>query len=281
MEMAVQIEEFLAEKRRNKATATYDQYRVVLQTIFLRWCAGEITEPGLMTDKAMIRFSDYLRTRTHNGKPLSISTVRTYLRTVRIFLNWCGIAKGRFEQPRQPRRLIATLTRREIDLLERVADSERDRLMVRVLGDTGIRVSELLGLALGDLRENSHDRRYMIQVIGKGDKQREVAVSAAVFDRLKALGKSGGFIFKNQVGGSLDRHKLAKLIHQLGMKAKIDRRVWPHLFRHSYASYMLVKGVNPVVLQKTLGHESLAMISQTYSHILAEDSYDTLMNALK
>jgi integrase len=286
MDIAAQIDEFLAEKQRYKAAATYENYRVILQTLFLPWCGEEITDTEQMTDKAMDRFADYLGTRrTAKGKPLSIPSIRTYLRTVRIFLNWCGVAKGRFEMPAQPRRIVSTLSRREIDVLEKVASNERDRLIVRVLADTGIRVGELLGLTLGDLHHSDYERRWMIQVIGKGDKEREVPIPAPVYMRLKAYAKNGGFIFRTVTGNRLDRHRVDKIIQRLAKKAGIGRRVYPHLLRHSWATQqvknMKITGASLIDLQRTLGHTSLAMISQVYAHTTPPDSYDALMAGLK
>jgi integrase/recombinase XerD len=112
-----------------------------------------------------------------------------------------------------------------------------------------------------------------------------VAIPRETYERLERFAKHarGAYIFesKRTDGRQLDRHGVDKLVRNLSARANIAKRVYPHLLRHSYASHMIVKGINLVVLQKTLGHESLAMLSTTYGHVLAEDSHDDLMRALR
>jgi integrase/recombinase XerD len=292
VKLADQVDEFLTDKRR-KAPATRDQYAFVLERILLPWASKhEVTEAPQITDKALNRFTDHLlERRTEKGKPLSPATLQTYIRSVRIFLAWEDVPKGHYEPPRRPQRLREVLTREEVDRLERAAGDERDRLVVRLLADTGIRVSELLGLRPPDLRENSHDKQAFIRVVGKGDREREVAVPMATFRRVKVfadwLDEPTAYIFqgkRRRPRGEVERltrSGVDQLIHNLAAKAEIPKRVYPHLFRHSYATLMVNKGVNLVLIQKALGHSTLAMVSQVYSHSTAPDSYKALTEALK
>jgi integrase/recombinase XerD len=288
--IADRVAEFVAEKKKRKRPATYEWYQAVLETIFLPWCAANaISEPDQMTDKVMDRLADDLRKRARYGKPIAMATVRTYLRAVRVFLGWCGVPKGRFEMPAQPRRIVHTLTRQEIDLLERMADNERDKLIVRVLADTGVRISELLGLARGDLHANTYERKYLIQVIGKGDRQREVPIPKDTYLRLEKHAKAvgGGFIFRHhRVEKRLDKNYIGKMIRRLGHLAGFgERRIYCHLLRHSYATQqvkmMKHTGASLIDIQRTMGHTTLAMLTQVYSHTQPVDSYDQLMAGLK
>jgi integrase/recombinase XerD len=283
------VAEYLGEKSDRLSPAAISQYRYVLEGIWLPWCsANGVTEPAQVTDDTRRAFERSLKERP---RPLATETLRTYIRSVALFLRWADVAKGRYKPPKAPRRLLETLTPQEVDAMERAALDERDRLIVRVLADTGVRVSELLGLRAADLRENAHDRRYSLRVIGKGDKEREVPVPRPLFVRLKAYAENGGprtgYVFSGKrarAGGDVDRltpSGAAQLVRNLATRAKIKRRVYPHLFRHTYATRMLSAGMNPVVLQKILGHESLAMISQTYSHLVISDTYDAMVRALK
>jgi integrase/recombinase XerD len=283
--LADQIAIFL-EKKRRKSAATYEQYRFILERVLIPWCLDTgISDAAGLTDKAMERFTYHLETKCTTGKALSVASVRTYVRGVRIFLNWAKVPKGEFEPPHQPRRLVATLTRQEIDVLERVADTERDRLIVRVLADTGIRVSELLGLTLGDLKENSHDREYFIEVIGKGDKQREIGMPADTFKRLQKYAKEGGggFIFQNHYRTArLTRSGVDKMFRGLTKKANIPHRVYPHLMRHSFATQQIRTGhMSLIEIQNALGHSTLAMLSQVYAHVTAHSTYAKQMAGLK
>lgn len=281
-----QIDEYLRDKERDTSPKTVELYRAVLTRVFLPWCKRSgFEDAAALTDKAMNQFTDYLRGR--RAKPLSPVTIRSYSRDIRTFLNWAGVERGRYRMPKEPKRLLNVLSRAEIEAMEGKATNERDRLIVRVMGDTGIRVSELLGIRRIDLREGN--RSYLVRVIGKGNKEREVGLPEATYRRLKNFADpiradTPIFVGQRRRNGelvALTTSGARQVVKALAKAAHIDRRVWSHLFRHSYATHQLVRGVNPVILQKHLGHESLAMLSQTYSHILADDSYAALMAGLK
>ena len=272
-----QIADFLSEKQRKKSRATADQYRFVLERVFLPWAqTAGLYEASDCTDKVMDKFQDHLLSRT-----LSVASVRTYVRGVRIFLNWCGVAAGRFESVSDPQRLRDTLSRDEIQRLEKAAKTERDRLIVRVLADTGVRISELLGMRLRDLRE-THEHHTLIRVIGKGNKEREVTCPPDTFRRLRklAMAGEGDYIFMGE-RGRLTKNGAEQMMRKLAERAKIGRRVWPHLLRHTYATQQLRKGTNLVTLQRQLGHTSLAMVTQVYAHTTPDDGYDELMKGLR
>ena len=282
-----QVADFLSEKSRRKSQSTAEQYRFILERIFLPWAIAEgLYEVSDCTDKVMDRFQDSLLSRS-----LSVASVRTYIRGVRIFLNWSGVAAGRFEPVAEPQRLRDPLTKEEIKAVERKATSERDALIIRVLADTGIRISELLGLRLRDLREDGHTHHCFIRVIGKGNREREVGIPADTFRRLRklAMGDSRIYekelepaIFRGRGGKRLTRNGAGQIIRRLAKEARIGRKVHAHLFRHGFITQQLRAGkVDLVTLQKHVGHKTLAMISQTYSHVTADDSYDRLMEGLK
>ena len=291
------VGEYLDEKRKQRrpkpmSRAAIDQYRYALEDVWLPWCAQEkITEPAQATDTTMDRYSDYLSAKTkRDGKPLSVQSVRTYIRAVRLFLNSASVPKGMYKQLESPKRMLEVLSRQEIDTIEHAAMDERDRLVVRVLADTGLRISELLGLRREDLRENTHDRVYSLRVVGKGDREREVPVPPPTFKRLKHYAEHGGpkdapYIFngKRKHDGRVERLTKSgadQLVRNLGKTAEIGKRTYPHLMRHSYATWALSKGMNPVTLAKILGHANLTMIMTTYSHLVVADTYDAMMRMM-
>ena len=57
---------------------------------------------------------------------------------------------------------------------------------------------------------------------------------------------------------------MVQLLQQITYRAGITRRVYPHLMRHSFATYALTRGMNPIMLAKVLGHSDLTMIQQVY-----------------
>jgi site-specific recombinase XerD len=77
----------------------------------------------------------------------------------------------------------------------------------------------------------------------------------------------------------LTRGGLQQIVHDLGERAGIGKRVYPHLFRHSFATEALHRGVNPVTLAEILGHKDLTMILRVYSHLSPRQTYDALQKA--
>lgn len=185
------VEDFLGSCRaRGLAFSTVEQvYGYALKHMFLPWCAIKgVDSIGELDQRTVDGFTSHLlTTTTRRGKRLSRESVHMYVRTVRQFLKWCEEAgegsSGRPQLPRRPRRVIDTLSREEIDQLEGAAHTDRDRLIVRLMADTGIRVGELCSLGVGDL--STQDRRPLLKVHGKGDKDRLVPVAPALARRLQ------------------------------------------------------------------------------------------------
>jgi integrase/recombinase XerD len=288
-----QVADYLAETKAKRSPATFEQYESVLENVWLPWCAGAgITSSAQMTDGQMDAFTASLKAKRNRGKPLSPFTLRTYIRSVRIFLTWASVPKGRYEAPRKPgKRLRDVLTRQEIQLMEDTATDARDKLIVRTLADTGMRVGELLTLSKAHgLREDAHARQYWLRVIGKGDRERDIDVLPALYRRLKDFAAHGSpkdceLIFcgkrrRNDQLVPLTRSGVDQLIRNLGKTAGITKRTYPHGFRHAYISHMLSKGANLVQLQDQMGHTSLAMISEAYNQMGIKGRYGQLAGLL-
>src|SRR5262245_32572339 len=153
------VEDYLASCRaRGLSPKTIrDNYGYALKSMFLPWAAGEgITEPGQITSRVLDRYTAHLL--EHGGKrgPLSRYSVASFVESVNWWLRWLQAegelkAKTAAQVPRRPERVLDVLSREEIQQLEDAAKSERNKLMIRLLADTGMRVGELLGLRDSDL----------------------------------------------------------------------------------------------------------------------------------
>ena len=296
--MVAQVESFLDEKlaavrRHYLSPATYEYYTNALRVLWLRWAeSAGVTEASQCTDAVLEKYTDFLVNRTRAARgggrvPVSIATVRSNIRALMIFLKWANVPRGKYRQPKKPRRLLETLSRQEIDQLERATTDERDRLIVRTLADTGMRAGELIGIRPRDLRANTHDRIYTVRIIGKGDKEREIPITKDLYARLKDLGEctGGTYIFESRgnrrKNAKLTPHAINQIIRHLALGAAMDKRVFPHLFRHSFATHMATQGVPINVTQAWMGHESLAMLATVYSHVTGTNSYDLYSRALR
>jgi integrase len=185
------VEEYLAACRaRGLAIRTVrEAYRYPLHEVFLPFCAEEgIEEPGQVTARVLDRLTTRLLDDGGRRGALSKFTVASYVRSINAFLSWARregeVAEGvKAQAPKLPRRLLDVLSREEIGRLEDAAKTERDKLIVRVLADAGLRVTELTGLRTTDLIER--DRRVYVRVRGKGDRERDVPVMPQLGRRLR------------------------------------------------------------------------------------------------
>ena len=182
---------------------------------------------------------------------------------------------------------------------------ERDKLIVRVLADTGLRLGELLALRPDDVRVEGGKHMLKIPgreragggrgawVGGKGDKERLVPISPSLARRLRRFADrsrpeaTSDRLFltlrRGRASGQLDgltESAVEQMIRNLAETAGIKKRVYPHLLRHSFATEYLRRGGNPILLQQILGHGSLTMITQTYQHLTVVDAHDELMRLL-
>lgn len=272
-------------------------YTYTLDDVFLPWCArNDIAGVEQLTQRVLDRFtSDLLETPSKRGKQLSRHTVHHYVRVVRQFLAWCRVegetVNGKPQLPRLPQRVVEVLSREEIERLELAAPTERDKLIIRLLADTGIRVGELCSLEPANIISGS-DRRAFLKIFGKGSKERLVPMAPQLarrlerYQRVRPADARGSRIFlaarRDAFGeyGPLTTSGVLQLLRGAADRAGITRRVHPHLLRHSFATEAMRRGMNPVQLAQLLGHSGLRMIEQVYAHLNAADGYDAVMRML-
>lgn len=297
--LAVLVEDYLAHCRAKGLSpkTVRDNYGFVLKGVFLPWAAREsLTEPRQLTPRALDRFTSELLEKGGSRGPLSRFTIATYVETVNWWLNWLT-AEGELKTPakasvpKRPERVLDVLSREEVQALEDTAKNERDKLIVRLLADTGIRVGELVGLRTSDLVER--DRNHYIKVRGKGDKERLVPVPRAWRRLQRYVEKSrpkdtvSDRIFLSQRRGRrtgdyepLTNSGVEQLVRSLAESSGIGKRVFPHMLRHTYATWALNRGMNPIMLAQVLGHRSLVMIQRNYAHLTPADAHELMARLL-
>jgi integrase/recombinase XerD len=297
--LAALVDDFLADVRaRGLSIRTSESYEHPLRAEFLPWCAKEhIADPAQLTEKLVGGFTVKLLEQGGKHGALSRASVRTYVRAARVFLAWCekpdGGAVPVGAKPRLPKRekpLVDVLSRDEIARMEDAAPTERDKLLIRILADTGLRAGELLALTPSDLQEQARGQ-FFLKVHGKGSRDRVVPIMPALQRRLRRYiaGRrtdKGDRVFVSLRKGGDGRYAplttsgLEQAVRIAAQEAGITKRVYPHLLRHSHASNWLRRGGDVVMLQKNLGHADLAMIADVYSHLDASDAYQAAMHVL-
>ncbi|HIC96453.1 TPA: site-specific tyrosine recombinase XerD [Candidatus Bipolaricaulota bacterium] len=207
----------------------------------------------------------------------NLSSVRTFHR----FLLEDGLAEGDptelVEAPRRVRRLPYVLSVEEVEALLAQPDVRtplgmRDRAMLELMYATGMRVSELLTLRLGDLLWEVG----VVRVSGKGGRERIVPVGEVALDALRAYlrearpklakARSGDMVFLNRRGGGLSRMGFWKVLRGYVRSTGISKPVSPHTLRHSFATHLLEGGADLRAVQEMLGHRDIST-TQIYTHL--------------
>ena len=146
---------------------------------------------------------------------------------------------------------------------------QRDRLLLEMLYATGVRVSELVNIKVSDINGEE------IKVLGKGNKERivefgdyaESILELYLNEGYKSLNvKKSEYLFLNSRGGKLTTRGVRYILDNIINKTTIEKKISPHMLRHTFATHLLNEGCDLLTVQELLGHESLTATS-IYTHI--------------
>lgn len=182
------------------------------------------------------------------------------------------------QAPRLRKALPEALTLEEVDAIIAAIpldkpEGHRNRAMLEVLYSCGLRVSELTSLLVSNLYL---DLGYL-RVIGKGDKERLVPIGEEAAKQiniyrqhqraqLKIKEKAKDVLFLNRLGGPISRVMVFNIIKEAAAKANIKKNVYPHIFRHSFATHLVANGADLRAVQQMLGHSSITT-TEIYLHM--------------
>ncbi|MEW6337894.1 MAG: site-specific tyrosine recombinase XerD [Acidobacteriota bacterium] len=255
-------------------------YRSDLEA-FGAWLAQHDTAAEGCDRAALRRYLSALR-----GRGLSARSAARALAALRGFYRYLletGAVRHdptlELETPRLIRALPRYLTADEVDRLLAAPEVDRplglrDRAMLETLYATGLRVSELVGLRLPQLRL---DPGYL-RVVGKGDKERIVPLGSQARSWLERyLGRSGegralgadDSLFISLRGRGMSRQNFWTLIKRYGRRAGITSTLSPHVLRHSFATHLLERGADLRAVQAMLGHADIST-TEIYTHVTRE-----------
>lgn len=164
---------------------------------------------------------------------------------------------------------VSYLTEDEIRQLTEACKRERDKLLIMVLFQTGVRISEALALTPASIR--NFEGKPALEIVGKGKKLRLVALPVNLKEKLESYAyrariEPSGRFFR------INRHRAWQIINEAREAAGMQKRVFPHLLRHSDAIIRLRKTGNPKALQYHLGHNTPAMTLRYLSTLTQEDA---------
>ena len=218
--------------------------------------------------------------RAHAGG-LSPRSVQRRLSAVRSFFGYLareGVVASNpavdIRAPKAAKRLPGTLDVDQISQLLLVPGDDalavRDRAVMELFYSSGLRLAELVGLALTDI--DLADRT--VRVLGKGAKTRIVPVGRKACEAIRAWLKERGALaatdetalFVNRNGSRLKPRAIQLRIAQWARRAGLPARVYPHLFRHSFATHLLESSKDLRGVQELLGHADIST-TQVYTHL--------------
>jgi len=182
--------------------------------------------------------------------------------------------------PRLTKPLPKSLSEADVDRLLEAPDPNqplgcRDRAMLETLYATGLRVTELVALQLGELRVNPG----VVQIVGKGGRERLVPLGESAMEAVEQYlrgaradllrGATSDHVFVTRRGSGMTRQAFWQLIKRYARRAGIRTELSPHTLRHAFATHLLNHGADLRSVQMLLGHSDLST-TQIYTHVAQE-----------
>ena len=296
--LPIEVEEFLswmvAEKGRSANTIT--AYRRDLGT-YGEWLT---TRGTTVLDVTHLQLVEFVGVRRASGA--ATSSIARQLAAIRMLHRYLSIEGERRDDPaaelegvRVPSGIPKPLSEAQVtSLLDAVVVTEpihhRDLALIELLYATGARISEAVGLSIGEIDLDAR----LVRLYGKGAKERIVpfgsSAAAALDDWFSPSGRAriipdqwrsrndAEAVFLNTRGGRLTRQAAWQVIKKYGFRAGINDELSPHVLRHSCATHLLDHGADLRVVQEMLGHASIST-TQIYTKVSQERLWDVYRSA--
>ncbi|MGD0566257.1 MAG: site-specific tyrosine recombinase XerD [Candidatus Goldiibacteriota bacterium] len=237
----------------------------------------EKTKPGKIDEDTLVDFIFFLKTSGHISRSIAraLVAVKGFYR----FLTMTGkMERSPFEDMdsfKVKGTIPEVLAEVEIEKLLSAPDLSkkegiRDRAIMELLYSAGLRVSELAGLELTDI--NLEEK--VVRCYGKGSKERLVPLGDYAVDALaeyidirrEFLKDFSQHLFLTRLGKKFTREGIWKVVKGYAKKSGITKDVYPHIFRHSFATHLLAGGADLRSVQEMLGHSDIST-TQIYTHV--------------
>jgi integrase/recombinase XerD len=222
-----------------------------------------------------------------HGRKTRASSAARLLSSLKRFYRYClrqGRIKAdptlRIDAPKLPRGLPKSLTEEDVESLLAAPQVEealglRDRAMLETLYASGLRVSELVALKLGQVSQDMG----VVRVVGKGSKERLVPLGEEALAWIRRYlrearpqllrGRSSDDLFVTARGAAMTRQMFWNLLRRHATRAGLRKPLSPHTLRHAFATHLLNHGADLRVVQLLLGHSDIST-TQIYTHVARE-----------
>ncbi len=246
---------------------------------YLHFLKENSREAQTVRKEDIIDFLEILRSGTY-----AIPTVCRYISSIKAFYKFLLVENRipedpteNLQMPRKWERVPKALTVADVkSLLEAKFNAKtalRDSSMLELLYSSGLRVSELVNIKLGDI----HAEAGFIRVIGKGSKERIVPVNGRALGRIKRFlveerpailkKRQSPYLFITRTGRPMTRQRFWQMLKAVGKQAGIE--LSPHTIRHCFATHLLEGGADLRSVQKMLGHADIST-TQIYTKVTTD-----------
>ncbi|HUS41648.1 MAG TPA: site-specific tyrosine recombinase [Ilumatobacteraceae bacterium] len=296
--LPIEVEEFLSwmVAERGRSANTIAAYRRDLGS----YCDWLTTNRATVLDVTHAQLVEFVGVRRSSGA--ATSSVARQLAAVRMLHRYLSIEGERPDDPagelegvRVPSGIPKPLTEAQVtSLIDSVIVTEpihrRDLALIELLYATGARISEAVGLSIGEIDLDAR----LVRLYGKGAKERIVpfgsTAGAALEDWFSSSGRAlvvpdqwrsrddAEAVFLNTRGARLSRQAAWQAIKKYGIRAGIGDELSPHVLRHSCATHLLDHGADLRVVQEMLGHASIST-TQIYTKVSQERLWDVYRSA--
>ncbi|MFC1893331.1 tyrosine-type recombinase/integrase [Chloroflexota bacterium] len=245
----------------------------------------EITPMAIRSFLGYIQSTEH-RWGSHNSRATKKAgqvTIQRYYTGVKVFVNWC-VTEGYMDtspmttlkKPKAPKKVVKAITPEDTNRLLNALNgkdfnSMRNKALLLLALDTGLRLSEITNLKLSDIRSE------IITIMGKGSKQRIVRIGAKAQKAIwrymilrQQVSNGCESIWITRDGSSLTVDGVHQMIVKLGKRLGIE--VSPHKLRHSFALYYLRNGGDVFTLQTLLGHSTLEIVKGYLGSLSSDDA---------
>ncbi|MCZ6792819.1 MAG: tyrosine recombinase XerC [Planctomycetota bacterium] len=271
---------------RNMSPETIRAYEKDLHQ-FLRFFAqgdGNAVNPVEITPLQVREFLAQLRDKNYQKTTVvrKLATIRSFYK----FLMRKGYVKINpmqdIETPKVEKKLPHFLSTEEVEKLLNAPQGNtfqavRDRAILETLYSTGLRVSELTALNVGDLDFTAE----AIKARGKGRRERMVPVGSFALQAIKRYvevrsqvprinDEDPDALFLNRFGSRLSSRSIRKILDKYIKITGLNQKTSPHTLRHSFATHLLNRGANLRMVQELLGHKHLST-TQIYTHVTTQN----------
>ena len=254
----------------DKSKSTVKTYQRNLKQFF-NYCELNISSVKLenLIDYKQFLIDSGFKPNTVNNKLMTIKSLLSFSHKIGYLRFNVGlVVKGLRDKETINQKI---LREDEIRKLIDTCKKDREKLLIRLMVNCGLRISEVINLKWEDLSNEK------LTVFGKGNKTRFVKIRLELVEQLKTLRTNSEYIFSSNRGTPLKRENVHTKLKEILRRGGLNESISCHWMRHSFASHSLNNGATIKQVQEVLGHQNLNTTSR-YLHTLNEDSGTDFVN---